>query len=85
MSAQRSVQFLTICGMVVAFVMAVPFLFLADATERCLCWLRGSRRPWQWKPPSRWSAGKTFAVLALGFMTGVFCFLILAILERSGN
>jgi len=28
---------------------------------------------------------KWCAALALGFMAGVFCFLILAILERSGN
>lgn len=28
---------------------------------------------------------KVFVAIALGFMVGAFCFLILAILERSGN
>ena len=34
---------------------------------------------------SKWSAEKVCAVLALGFITGVFCFLILAMLEKVGN
>jgi hypothetical protein len=42
---------------------------------------RAARKP----PKSTWSTGKVCAALALGFMAGVFCFLILAILERSGN
>jgi hypothetical protein len=34
---------------------------------------------------SKLSAEKVYAVLALGFITGVFCFLILAMLEKVGN
>jgi len=34
---------------------------------------------------SKWSAEKAFAAIALGFIAGVFCFLILAMLEKVGN
>jgi hypothetical protein len=42
---------------------------------------RAARKPAKLK----WSAEKAFAAIALGFMAGVFCFLILAMLEKVGN
>jgi len=34
---------------------------------------------------SKLSAEKAFAAIALGFIAGVFCFLILAMMEKAGN
>jgi hypothetical protein len=42
---------------------------------------RATRKPVK----SKWSTEKAFAAIAIGFIAGVFCFLILAMLEKVGN